>query len=728
MPARGNLPVTQRLAVFFFLTGWAYLALALVRRDGWASVGRAAQFALFAAATGLLLGFWGRAQAAVAALRAWSGAGTVGLWEWWWPAEVGGVFFLITLGPVALYRRAERHAAHGRRAAAGRLRRAARVLAWHWVPKGERETMRARLLMQQGMAEDARDLSSRLLSRTSSGPARQKRAAVKIEAHAVLHEWAQARQTFEQEFSIEERDAAPGVLYAAVRAFLETGDPARGLACLEAAEAQREVASAPDLQRFMAFVAAYALTGNVPLLRDLVYEPRSPAWSMPAAFRPYWMGVGYAASGQAARARIYLDAAASRTDEFDDDWRQAIAARLEALDRSEGLAAPASRAEVDVAALPELWVRRAPVSPLTYGVGMAPATIGLVGVTIAIWVLTEAWPVAGQGDRLILFGANVPAWVRRGEVWRLGAGLFLHAGILHLAFNMYAVYLFGSFLERIVGWAPVLSAYGLAGLGGAASTAFLSPYSVSVGASGAALGLLGAAGVLTLRERRLFPKRLRGLYLVNFGFVACGSVVFGWLTPEIDNYAHAGGLCVGALLGFAAAPAARIGPWRRWAGRAVAAALSVLFLVWAAEAAANVKQGGYPRRVAAVRTWREQALGLRIEVPEIWDRDSAPDRVYFFNSLDTQQPHYQDVLEVSVASEAAGQLGPDAPDRGPAIERSQSVGSGPTRETVVLAYRRLVGARQVRFRFVCDRRALDARWGLYGRIVASAQTLAGGRP
>jgi membrane associated rhomboid family serine protease len=168
----------------------------------------------------------------------------------------------------------------------------------------------------------------------------------------------------------------------------------------------------------------------------------------------------------------------------------------------------------------------------------------LIGINVVFLLLQ----MASQEfeNRLELIGlARDPATfqlvgVADGEYWRLITAAFLHGGFLHLALNMYALYLFGPPLEAALGRARFLALYLLSALGGSAlSYAFSAPNQPSLGASGAVFGLLGAFFVV---NRRLGRETSGLLVLVAVNFA------FGFIARGIDWRAHLGGLIAGALV------------------------------------------------------------------------------------------------------------------------------------------------------------------------------------
>jgi membrane associated rhomboid family serine protease len=179
--------------------------------------------------------------------------------------------------------------------------------------------------------------------------------------------------------------------------------------------------------------------------------------------------------------------------------------------------------------------------------GNAPVTRILVGINVALFIVeillgAVGFVSGGSADALVSMGALVPAYVADGEYWRLFTAMFLHAGVLHVAFNMYALYLGGSFLEIIAGRGKYLVIYLVAGLAGnVAVYALAAPYSVTIGASTAIFGIFGALFVYSLH----FRDTAAGRALRSMGAVILINLLFTFLVPGISWQGHIGGLVGG---------------------------------------------------------------------------------------------------------------------------------------------------------------------------------------
>jgi rhomboid protease GluP len=181
------------------------------------------------------------------------------------------------------------------------------------------------------------------------------------------------------------------------------------------------------------------------------------------------------------------------------------------------------------------------------------ACVGVFGAMVATGV-PALWPTSEQ---LIAWGANAGARVMlRHEYWRLPASVFVHAGLIHLAVNMWCLINIGPLVERLYGNFAFAVLYLAAGTGGAIASLAVSPVRVSVGASGAIFGVLGALlAFLIIHRHSIPPSLLKPLRASAIGFVVFNTI-FGLVVPNIDQGAHMGGLATGFASG-----ALLCGPW-----------------------------------------------------------------------------------------------------------------------------------------------------------------------
>lgn len=147
---------------------------------------------------------------------------------------------------------------------------------------------------------------------------------------------------------------------------------------------------------------------------------------------------------------------------------------------------------------------------------------------------------------LIQMGAKVNVLINSGEIYRLLTSAFLHGGIIHIFFNMSALNIIGREVEAVYGSKRYIAIYVISALGGSVVSYLFKPNSISVGASGAIFGLLGAMLIFGLKERDKIGKQYMKNILETIGL----NVIIGITIPNIDNFAHLGGLILGAITSF----------------------------------------------------------------------------------------------------------------------------------------------------------------------------------
>jgi membrane associated rhomboid family serine protease len=174
------------------------------------------------------------------------------------------------------------------------------------------------------------------------------------------------------------------------------------------------------------------------------------------------------------------------------------------------------------------------------GVG-AVVTKALVAVNVGIYLLELGMGgnLNGTGNRIYEKGVLFGPLVADGEWWRLFTAMFLHNGPLHLGLNMLALWWFGSAVERVLGRGRYLLLYIVSGLAGSAGALIANPNALTVGASGAIFGILGAAFVLERQRTYVLGGGAGALIVLN--------VVFSLAVPGISIGGHLGGLAGGAL-------------------------------------------------------------------------------------------------------------------------------------------------------------------------------------
>ncbi len=157
-------------------------------------------------------------------------------------------------------------------------------------------------------------------------------------------------------------------------------------------------------------------------------------------------------------------------------------------------------------------------------------------------------------DRIIITGLGIKddSLIRAGQLWRLVTPVFLHGSILHIAFNMYALFIYGRGLEARYGHGRFLLLYFLSAYAGNVLS-FLLTANPSLGASTAIFGLIAAEGVFIIQNRKLFGNRVtRSLW--NLVYIAGVNLLIGFTTSGVDNWGHVGGLLGGLIFAWFGGP------------------------------------------------------------------------------------------------------------------------------------------------------------------------------
>ena len=179
------------------------------------------------------------------------------------------------------------------------------------------------------------------------------------------------------------------------------------------------------------------------------------------------------------------------------------------------------------------------------------STLYLIIITVILYGLQNVSRIFFGNDLLLYFGAKINAFIFTGQFWRFFTPVFLHGSLLHIGFNMYALYSIGPSLERRYGTRSFLLLYFFGGIFGNIFS-FLFSENISLGSSTAIFGLIAAQAVYIYKNRVLLGSAAN-LLLRNVLMVIAINLVLG-LSPGIDNWGHLGGLLGGFLYAWFAGP------------------------------------------------------------------------------------------------------------------------------------------------------------------------------
>jgi membrane associated rhomboid family serine protease len=480
--------------------------------------------------------------------------------------------------------------------------------------------------------------------------------------------WSEAIDHFESTLGQGGHLGSPQLLVELVRAYLEEGSSERAaelLEILERSPMSRQAIFVFLLMRArMVFLAFLGRVGEV----EMLLAPAGPLGMLPPAVRAYWTGIARYHAGDGAGARDALRDAL-RLGARDARAREVASEKLAAIEAAGETPPPVSPPpEVQRVADRVLDALRAPppgagaASALPRLEGsvrkLAPVTAGIVVANLAValaLVLAYGWTAAMEDAGVLsLAGANIKEEVQNGAWWRLHASTFLHVGILHLGLNMYMLLVLGKLVEQIFGGWRMFALYSVAGVAGSLASYLFGQGAISLGASGAVFGVLGAAISELALRRRVYPETWRRVLLGNLIFVAVANLAIGWAYAQlIDQSAHLGGFVAGGLCGVVFSRRAAYG--KSLAVRVLAATLVVASFASLAYSAWGVSTSIFRT------TWKHVNLGgLELDVPPTWMR-VHDDRSMFGPHLGTSTIRAEvkaakvDDLE-AVADEFAGEV------------------------------------------------------------------------
>ena len=202
----------------------------------------------------------------------------------------------------------------------------------------------------------------------------------------------------------------------------------------------------------------------------------------------------------------------------------------------------------------------------------------LIGINVAVWLLNVATgldPMAPKSIQLLAWGGNMWPYTMQ-QPWRLMSAIFLHAGALHLAFNMWALWDTGRIVERFYGNTQFALIYLMAGLFSSLASLFFSARTgVSIGASGAIFGVVGALLAALFTKHQKLPPGLVATLRTSTVTFAGFSLFMGFTSSHIDNSAHIGGLVSGFVI---ASIMAEKFDWEEFGRQALPRALGALAL------------------------------------------------------------------------------------------------------------------------------------------------------
>jgi membrane associated rhomboid family serine protease len=175
-----------------------------------------------------------------------------------------------------------------------------------------------------------------------------------------------------------------------------------------------------------------------------------------------------------------------------------------------------------------------------------PIILDLNILISVIMIFSGVGIIEPQGNELLAWGANFKPLTTDGQWWRLLTSVFVHAGLIHMAYNMFALFFIGPFLESSIGSKKFMIIYLLTGIIASITSLVFHDSTISVGASGAIFGIYGLTASLMLLK--YLDKNLTAMLWVSVAIFIGLNLIMG-LSGGIDMAAHLGGLISGFIIG-----------------------------------------------------------------------------------------------------------------------------------------------------------------------------------
>lgn len=172
----------------------------------------------------------------------------------------------------------------------------------------------------------------------------------------------------------------------------------------------------------------------------------------------------------------------------------------------------------------------------------------LIAINVVAFIITATLSgnfIDSNINVLVFLGAKVNSLISAGEYYRLITCMFLHGGIIHIGLNMYSLYIVGPLVEKVYGKVRFLIIYFVAGILASYFSFLFSP-SISIGASGAIFGLLGACLIFALKMKDRIGKG----FMINIVSVIVINLMIGFSIANVDNFGHLGGLTGGTITSY----------------------------------------------------------------------------------------------------------------------------------------------------------------------------------
>ena len=477
-----------------------------------------------------------------------------------WVAAALVLFVIFVVVPPVLASAAAGREQRGHWRGAATFWRLAGWFTWGQAGQLYRRHGEALRLMARGHREQALAAVDDLLPVETKPGARPLPPAVyglvhiwKLSLLVTLRQWEQVLAYYESVYDWGTLGLATQARLLVGRALAETGQFERALRSLQFVALSPRTVGARQGQLWATRVSVAALAGDRESVEELLKQSEyARSQRRFARFAAYWRGRCALARGEFQLAVQMLTRAYGLTHPRNRLWREAIQEQLRRAEQEPP--SPGGYGALDpMYAHGQELLRRAEKDSAGWRGLMhmgrpERATLSLLLVLATAYLVSHVLLPEEMQEKVLMWAGNSADTVKTGEWWRLFTASFLHANLLHLAMNGVALWLFGSAVEKTMGWWRMVVVFLVGGALGNLVSASMAHYDVAIGASGGLFAVIGAFGVGVWRLRSPMYFALRRRLLVVLVVMVAADFAVGGLEPQVDNLAHVGGLVAGAML------------------------------------------------------------------------------------------------------------------------------------------------------------------------------------
>lgn len=442
-------------------------------------------------------------------------------------------------------------------------RRAKLVRLFAWGPPGEywSDMSRALSLYHERRVQEADEIV-RAWRKDPRAPsaARESLVGFFMLGRVLMQNWQDIVDLFERNQSTfaEARSFVPyqlaGRAYAELKRFPEAEE------CIRKANMEPGKTSATNLD--INFMTLFALFGASKELEG-VLKRCGDYMALPQYVRDYWLGRCHAVRGDAPHAVQWLERAKQHTPRQMEIWHARIDTWLnqQRANLASGENPPNQAADELLCANAEkTYLRLRTIADVLRPAETRAGTIWLLVGLLLAYVISNSSPILHK--TLYSLGELSAPALLHGELWRVITYQFLHGNSAHLFLNAFALFIFGKTVENVYGTARFLVIFFASGILSGVFQVIIVPYDSAIGASGAILGVFGAATAGIIKLKHILPSGIRKRELRWMASIAIVQVLVDQIvnavaavtdkSPDgtrIAAFAHLGGMVIGFVIG-----------------------------------------------------------------------------------------------------------------------------------------------------------------------------------